>query len=449
VTTGDGPPALRAGWRDALARGFVAFLAMVAIGQALALTVWFVADTRVSFGDLASIGWMYFGAFHHVAIELDVPDLAVAGAASGSTSLSIGVALLTLTAVAGVLLFVAGRRVADRTGGRPVRRVLVGAAVAPSYALPAFLLALLVRVRTPISLGATVTGDLHVALSPWQALAFPLAIAAMAGAAGGLRSALDARAGDEVGLRRLASAAAGAWRMLVVGLWLSLGGLFLAGVVQPDEPVALLTPSTARYFAFVFDAPAEGLVLLGHHVAAAPNEAMWTLVPSMGGCDGVRGSARADFLCYSRFPTSVGAVAQTLSGERAIPSRFGDATFDAAPPAYLTFLLVPGIATVLGGRRAARRAGVTGRDAVVIGIASGVVFAAFVGIVGLLSAVTIGYGGGLVADASGGWIVVGPDAVTGTLLALAWGVTGGALGAATARSLTSRTGSSTRGARTT
>lgn len=431
MTAVAGRPWIRAGWADALARGFVAFLAMAAIGQMLAFLAWLVADTGASAAATVRLGWMYFGAFHHVAVELDVSDLDIvaSGAAPGSTSLSIGVALLSVTAVAVFLLFLAGRTVADRAGGSAGARVLLGAAVAPSYALPAFVAALLVDVTTPLRFGSFATGELHVALSPWQALVFPFAIAAASGAAGGFRSALGADNRSE-DVRRIAAAGSGALRMLVVGLGLSLAGLFVAGVVQPDEPVALLTPSTARYFETVFDRPAAGLVILGHHLAAAPNEALWTFVPAMGACDGVRGSASRDLLCYSRFPILLETTVPALEG-LAVSSPFGPVIFRRAPAGYLAFLLVPVAASLLGGRAAGRRFGASRRERVLVGVTAGAMFALLIGVAAVLSSITVGYGAAFGGDGSAGWVVVGPNVVTGTLCALAWGCVGGALGAAT------------------
>jgi hypothetical protein len=383
-----------------------------------------------------------------VAIELDVPDLDVsaAGSAPGSTSLSIGVALLSVTAVAVWLLWRAGRAVADGAGGGAGARMVRGASVALSYALLAFVAAMLVRVRTPLSVGAFASGELQVSLTAWQAFAFPLAIGAAAGAAGGLSSALEHRGSGNAHLDTLGSAVAGGWRMFALGLVLSLGALFVAGVVRPDEPVALLTPSTARYLNSVFDRPEVGLVVLGHHVAAAPNEAIWTLVPAMGGCDGVRGSASAEFLCYWRFPTSVGTTVQPLSGGGGVPVPLGGASFGTAPAGYFLFLLVPAVATVLGGRRAAERQTGVGRSAFATGAAAGVTYALLVAATAPLSTITIGYGAAFGRDASEGWVALGPNVVTGTLLALVWGVAGGVAGAVWAgRSIRSRSRPSTRG----
>jgi hypothetical protein len=431
VTEVAGRPRIPAGWPDALARGFVAFLAMTAIGQALAFLAWFVTDTGASAAAAVRLGWMYFGAFHHVAIELDVSDLDLVapGASPGATSLSIGIALLSVTAVAVFLLFRAGRTVADRAGGSTSRRVLLGTAVAPFYALPAFAAALLVDVTTPLRAGSFATGELIVALSPWQALVFPFAIAAASGAAGGFRSALGEGARSE-DLRRIGAASAGALRMLVVGLGLSLAGLFVAGTVQPDEPVALLTPSTARYFETVFDSPAAGLVILGHHLATAPNEAVWAMVPAMGACDGVRGSASRDLLCYARFPVLLETNVPGLES-LAVSTPFGPVIFRRAPAGYLAFLLIPAAAALSGGRLAGRRYGDSRRERALVGVTSGAMFALSIGILSVLSSITIGYGAAFGSGGSSGWIIVGPNVVTGTLCALAWGCAGGALGAAT------------------
>jgi hypothetical protein len=427
-------PAAPAGWRVAAVWGFVAFVVVAAIAQLLALAAWAVGDTGASIGAFARIGWLTFGAFHHVAIRLDVPDLEVSAGASGpgATSLSVGVALLSVTCIAAWLLFRAGRDVATRCGGGTLARAVQGMKVAPSYALPAFLLAWLVRVRTPLRLGVFASGELHAALSPWQALAFPLAIAAVAGGLGGLRSGFEARTPEDSRTARAAAVAAGGWRMLVLGMCLSFAGLFVAGVVQPDGPAALLTPSTSRYLRDVFERPGPGLVLLAHHVAAFPNEAMWTLVPAMGACDEVRGSADADLLCYARFPTEVETAPLPMPGGGTVLAPLGGATFGKAPPAYLLFLLVPIVATVLGGRRAVAGSDVRLADAAVAGVGAGLVFAVLVAAASLLSTVTLRYGAAFGSGGSAGRLVAGPDVVSGALLALAWGAVGGAIGAATA-----------------
>jgi hypothetical protein len=68
---------------------------------------------------------------------------------------------------------------------------------------------------------------------------------------------------------------------------------------------------------------------------------------------------------------------------------------------------------------------------VLVGVTAGAMFALLTGIMAALSSITVGYGAAF-GDGPG-WIVLGPNVVTGTLCALAWGCAGGALGAATYR----------------
>lgn len=417
----DARPAFRAGWADALLRGFVAFLAMAGLGQVLALAVWALGGTGRSFGAFARVGWLYVGAFHHVAVRMEarVAFGTALEAPSGTerASVSVGVAVLAATALALWLLFRAGRGVADRAGGGVLPRMGHGAKVAPAYAAAMFVPSLVVTARMHVE-NAVVTADVRASLDPWQALVLPLLLAALAGAAGGLRSALEDRPGE---LRREAAVAEGGWRMFVTALGLAYGGLLAAGVVQPDEPVALLTPSSARYYQEAFARPKVGALILAHHVGLAPNEAVWTLVPAMGACDGVWGDERADLLCYGRFPT----------GARLLPRGVFPLVDTAGlelgrtPAGYWLFLLAPAAATVLGGRHAAERAGAGGGGGALAGALAGIVFAALVAVAALVSVVTVRYE---VEGWFAGRVLAGPNLVAAPLLALAWGVVGGGLG---------------------
>ncbi len=412
-------PVLAAGWRDALRRGSLAFLAIAALGQALAIGAWAIGIGDLSLVGTARLGWLYFGAFHHVAIESRGP-IAIGVETGEPAELSLGVALLAVTGVAAWLLFRAGRDVANRSGGETLARVLHGAKVAPAYALPALPLALLLQADLAVDLGP-LGAEQRLSLSPWQAFLFPFAVAGVAGAAGGLRSALEH---DRSRARLLGAATDGGWWMLLVSLALAYAGLLAAGVVQPDAPVALATPASARYYQEALASPEVGALVLVHHLGLAPNEAVWTLVPAMGACDGVWGTERVDFLCYRRFPTSV-----DLLPPRVFPLLdVADVGFGKAPVAYLLFLLVPAAASVFGGRRAAKRLGEGGWRSSMAGALAGVVFAALVAAMATISLVTVSY---RVGTAPPGRLIVGPDVPAGAVLALGWGVVGGAAGAAT------------------
>jgi hypothetical protein len=209
----------------------------------------------------------------------------------------------------------------------------------------------------------------------------------------------------------------GGVRIFLLALALSYVGLFVSGIAQPDEAVALATPSTARYIDTVFERPGPGSALFAHHLALSPNEAIWAFVPAAGACDVIRGSERSDVLCYGRFP-SFGA-----SG--------GDVAFGKAPPGYLAFLFVPAIATIVGGRWAGSVSGRSGATPVAVGAAAGVVFALLMLGAIVASSITLTYGADADAARRGGHLWIGPDPVIGTLVALAWGVIGGAIGGAT------------------
>ena len=419
-------------WPFALARGALSFLGVAAVGIVVALAA-SAAGLGLGRGDVLRVGLLYLGPFHHVPIviegEFDLSAIPLPNAPpSGVTTVEIGIALVSVTALAVWLLIGAGRGIADRAGGGAVARSLAGTLVAPGYAIPVLVVALVIEIDEPVRLGAFVAGSIGVRLSPWPALLVPFGIAAVAGAAGGLWSwcrdhVLDRRA------RAIDASAVGGIRMFALAALFSFAGLFVAGIVQPDELVAMLTPSTARYYRTVFDRPGAGAVILGHHFAIAPNEAMWTLVPAMGPCDVVRGGPDSGLLCYGRFPHGLDrVVGPVLAGDEATVQQEA-VEFRRAPAGYFLFLLVPAIATVLGGRAAARRRGVGGRPAMPIGVASGLVFAALVGVASLLAVVTVTYGSTLV-EGSGGSLWLGPEPLGGALLAATWGVAGGSIGAA-------------------
>jgi hypothetical protein len=407
------------GWPQSLLRGFLIFLLIAGTGIVAAVTTFALAVPGVSFGGALRIGALYLGPFHHVALVFE-GDLAVDASrlpgadlpAGGSGTIELGVALLAVTALAVWLLFRAGRLSAF--GDRAGVRALTGARVALGYAPPVLLVALLVRFEEPVGLGAFVIGRVRISLSAWQAFVFPFTIAALAGASGGLwswaSSALDPSA------VRARAVLGGGWRMFLLALALSYAGLFVAGIAQPDEAVALATPSTARYLDTVFERPGPGAVILGHHLALSPNEAVWTFVPAAGACDVIRGSERSDVLCYARFPS--------------FDMSSGEVVFGSAPPGYLAFLLVPAIATIVGGRWAGSASERSGSGSAAMGAAAGVVFAVVMLGAIVVSSITISYGADTEALGRGGHVWIGPDPVTGTLVALAWGVIGGSLGGA-------------------
>jgi len=256
-----------------------------------------------------------------------------------------------------------------------------------------------------------VGGRIQVHPGHLGAFLWPLGLALVFGAAGGLRSAGAPVSDGDLGTKpRVARAAlSGGWRMLWAGEALAFAGLLVLAAVKPH--------ATADYFSEAFRGGAargtEEVVLTGMVV---PNMAAWVLYPSMGACTGVLGAVSDCVLSYTRFPAA---------GSLATVGQPGPA--HGPPAAYFAFLLVPLVAVLLGGALAARRARAQAiGEAARAGASAGVVFAGFsLGLVALADVVVrIGPGG------SGGAEVLrlGPDLVTGPLQALLWGVVGGAMG---------------------
>jgi hypothetical protein len=301
-------------------------------------------------------------------------------------------------------------------------------AVGVPFGLFTFLLSLLVgfRFRIPVIEG----GQVGVGVSkPWAAV-LPLAIGVTIGALGGVWSGLSrvrAKAqvpagGSPPGWGRVVSAGAfaGAWRMFVAALGLAFLGLLVLAGLHPD--------ATRAYIDRTAGGGAPGIDLLAHHALALPNQSMLVLVPAMGGCDVVRGTAEpARFLCYSTFPKhgSVNLAMPFFQGRRGVlASPFRHVTFAEAPSEFLVFLLVPVAAGVLGGVRAAKPAR-RRTQAGAAGALAGVGFAALVVAGCFAASLSIRFYGGRVPAS----LTFLPDPVSGGLLALAWGVVVGGIAA--------------------
>lgn len=406
---------MRAVLLDALRRGVAAFALVAAIGIAVALAGLMLADPAISLGGVLRLGALYLGPFHGIPVVVE-GDLALdlsrlPGSeipTEGTLTVELGFALLAVTAFALWILFRAGRATGERAGGKAARRALAGGAVGIGYAVPVALVALVVRFQEGVTVGSFVSGELEIRLAWLPALLVPLALAVVAGAVGGAWSRIA------TGEPRVAAVLGGGWRMLWLGLGLSFAGLVVAGAVQPDEPVALLTPTTARYYGSAFERPGPGAVLFGHHLLASPNLATWALVPAMGGCTAVTGSdaERRELVCFTTARTGPDGAARDL------------------PAGYLLFALAPAAATVMGGWWVARRAGVEGWRSVPLAALAGVVFAALVASTSVLAAITLSWEAVSAEAAGGAHLRIGPDVLGGFLVALAWGVVGGSVGAA-------------------
>ncbi|HXJ64693.1 MAG TPA: hypothetical protein VNN79_13140, partial [Actinomycetota bacterium] len=180
-------------------------------------------------------GIVLFLLFHHVGMDatmtLRLPHGAEAslglppGAAVDAT---VAFALLGGTTIVLWRLGIAGRMVADLTGGRPRNRALSGARIGVPYALITFVLGWTVStvVRFPQTAPAAVHPS-HIASLMW-----PLALGAVAGFVGGVRSGPDGPWRSdwweaEDWSRRWRASFAGGLRILLVGMGLALAGFLV------------------------------------------------------------------------------------------------------------------------------------------------------------------------------------------------------------------------------
>lgn len=422
--------AIAPGWGAAAAGAGLTLLATVLFGQLLAVLQYVARPQEIAGPDVLRLGGLFFYAFHHVAIRMDLSGVPGAGdfplAAAFDVSLSLSVALLLATAVVGWLLFRAGRAVAAGAEGPWWVRPLHGIKPAVPYAAATFLLSFAVRFSprpsaAPGDLGAA---DLVLHPSPWSALFWPLALGAVFGAAGGL-SAVRAQAFRSERGRWVRGGLAGGWRMTWLALVLAFGGLLVLAAVKPDD--------SGAYFRVVSAGTAvQGASIVVMTALLVPNVAAAVATAAMGGsvAVGILGSS-CTVLSYGRFPRGITARPDLGPSFLQDPCGFLPVRFETAPAGYFLFLLIPLAATVLGGWLAARRAEVLDRrDAGLAGAAAGCVFAVLFSGVALLARFTADAEGAFLALVSGTSSSVGPSLTAAFLLALVWGVLGGSAGGA-------------------
>jgi hypothetical protein len=398
---------------------------------------------EVPFTETIKGSLLQFHAAHAVPLVVEVRDLTLPGTAGvippdARFDASLTFTPLLFTALAAVLLFLGGRAVARRAGGGPVSRGLSGATVAVPYALLSLLLSLLVSSSMGVEqflagaqLPLPIDLDLKVHAGHVAALLWPLAIGAFAGFLGGLATAREDLAGRRPWGSRAWSALAGGWRMLAVGLLGSFLGLQVVAFAESDLPI----PYGPGFFEAVFDgSTSTGLIFTDQTATFLPNMAVWVLVPSLGACDAVDLDARVfrldvDVICYASFP---GPGAEDALEAEAAPAIGGFPRvpdLPAAPSVYFLFLLVPVVATVYGGWTAGRRSGSPrSSEGALAGVGAGVVFALGVLALAVLSRATLGVAGSGGGFSGEGGLSAGADPILGTLLALAWGLAGGAIG---------------------
>ena len=404
-------PRFRSAWSSAVKGGLLAFVATAIAAQIVPLSIE-VFGGGLALSTALKLGWFYELAFHKVAI-----DVTGAGGATGRISL----AFLSGTGFAIWALFRAGRAAARRAGPSVGARVLAGSMVGPVYALPIAVITSFVRLQlhTGGSFAPETVGFRGVV---WQAFALPALLGIGAGGAAG---ALEAWPRDSRGHAWLV----GGWRGLLGALGLAAIGMLVLAAGRPQG-----TASYAR--AVSSNGPRVAALLLGHHALLLPNQSFFVLAPSMGGCTELSGpKASIPLLCPGRLP-NLGSpdILDDIARIDGAARSAGGTTADRPMPAgYWAFVLVPALATLAAGGYAAES--VSGpdrmREALMRGAGAGVMFALLVGAGTWLASVR------LVVHEGGGagttTLTLGPRPVTTAMLALAWGVVGGALGASIRR----------------
>ncbi len=402
----------------AFATGLGIALLIALIGQAVALVVFVARGASGSYAAYARLGALYLEVFHHVDVGVEV--LPVGGTREASVHLGIG--LLTVTSVGAVLMTLFGERLVRRsTGGRGVLAVVVAASL--GYGIVPLVVGLLARGHVELPSSVPVVRAVDVTVSAIQAFAVPFALSAAALALGALIG-LGRGDGRPSGDAAIADVVAGGVRSLAMGLGLSLVGVMIFASVQPAFARAYSSVLT------VSRSPNGRLAVAGHLALTLPNQAAWVLVPAMGGSDDAvlevrsAGSARPS----TRRETSFLSYRVTPTRAPIGPSGVTSPDLRPAPRALLAFLVVPLAATIAGGMRAARESPSTSAR-VLLGAASGLVFAGLTAVAIALSRVDLGVSGPFLGTSTVR-ISIGPTVIGGTALAAAWGLVGGAIGGA-------------------
>jgi hypothetical protein len=379
--------------------------------------------------DVVRSGALTFYQFHHVAVELDLPPMAIPGAedtpfGAFDFSMRFTGTLMLGALVALWLLFLGGRATARDAGGPGWARPIHGAKVAVPYVVLALGYSFLARISIEGAAPGEGAGPGTATVVPVipSVILWTLVFGLVAGVAGGISTGplVSGRGSSWEG--RVRGVVAGGWRMSWVAVALSLAGLFIVAALYPE--------ASAAYSRLVREGDfASGASIVLTTILLLPNAATGIAAASMGGSIALEllGSACA-LISYARFPlgSAEAPPAPPLGGDlcETLPIEFG-----VAPIGYFLFLLVPILASLLGGTLAARRAGsTTPGEAAAIGALAGVVFAAILMglmiLAGFVGEVDIPFSGLF----GGGRIALGPHLLSGTLLALVWGPAGGALG---------------------
>lgn len=390
----------------AVLRATAAALAVAALGQ-IPPSLVNVAGGGLAVPTQLRVGWLYTMAGHAVAITATGSGGAVEGLGAGVVGVRLG--MLTIAAVAVAMLVAGARATARRVHDVGVRRVVAGASIAVPYAVLIGVVNASVDLQLR-SAGGFLPGSTSITAPAWEGFLIPGAIAVVAGVLGGWSASASWR-------RAPARAVRAGLRAFVWATGLCFVGLLVFAALRPE--------GLERYSVEMWSGGSQRAALyIGHQALLIPNQAMWVLAPSMGGCVSLRADRAArDLLCLDRIPRGADPATWLLSELGRVE---GAPPTSPMPFVGLLFVAVPAAAIVIGFRGLGRTASSIPR-AIASGASGGVVFAAAVIVVSLAGSLWMSTGDGDVVRR----VAVGPDPVTTTVLALAWGVAGGAAVCAT------------------
>ena len=331
---------------------------------------------------------------------------------------SVSITLMLGLAIAGYLLFRGGRWAARRSSRLGWLPGIRGIQVALVYAVMVLILAFLAGIDIPLpeAPGGDAPESVSVQASKLGAFGMAFLLAALAAGTGALSGKLWPR---ERPARLILGAIAGGWRAAWLATALASIGFLIVAALNPDETRAYLEilPGGVLARALVVVSTLLFLPNVGTGIAAAAMGGSINLATTTNSCA---------LISYLQFPAGVaqldGPGIPPPDNPCALPIEL-----DTAPLQYLLFLLVPLVATVAGGRLAAQRHGAGGaREGAIVGLTIAIPYA--LGLWALALVARVGGSGSFFAFESSGW--VGPGLLSTVLLALVWGVLGGAIGGA-------------------
>ena len=385
----------------AVLRAAAAALAVAALGQVPPSLV-NVAGGGLAVPTQLRVGWLYTMAGHAVAITATGAGGAVEGLGAGVVDIRLG--MLTIAAVAVAVLVFGARATARRVDDVGVRRVVAGASIAVPYAvlIGGVNIGVDLQLRTA---GGFLPASTSIVAPVWEGFVLPGALALVAGMLGGWSVSMSwhgtpARA-VRAGLRAFAWATG-----------LCFVGLLVLAALRPE--------GLERYSTEVWSGgPQRAGLYIGHQALLIPNQAMWVLAPSMGGCVSVRADDAAhDVICLDRIPRGSDPATWLFSELGRVQ---GTPPTSPMPLVAWLFVAAPIAAIVIGFRRLGRTAASIPL-AIASGASGGVVFAVTVVVISLGGSLWLSTGDGEVVRR----VAIGPDPGATTALAFAWGVVGGA-----------------------